>query len=170
MNRVFVLFAVCVWAVAGPREAAGAQTADTAFDRDVIKLMEATGAAKLAEQITELATRQVIGRVHQLLPDAPPRANDIVTEVVQAKFAAALNAPDGGLRARTIPIYEKYFTHDEIRALLAFYGTDIGRKTVAVIPTIGQEAAKAGLEWASGLVPGIEAELKTRFQAEGFLK
>jgi hypothetical protein len=170
MNTVFVLFAVCVWALVGPREAAAAQTADAAFDRDVVKLMEATGAAKLGEQITVLATRQVIDRVRQLLPDAPPRANDIINEVVQAKFAAALNAPDGGLRARTIPIYEKYFTHDEIRALVAFYATDVGRKSVAVLPTIGQETAKAGLEWASGLVAGIEAELKMRFQAEGFVK
>lgn len=170
MNRRVVLFAVCVWAIFGTREAAWAQTADPAFEADVVTLMELTGSAKLGEQLATLAARQVIARIKQILPNAPPRANDIIKEVVQSKFAAALSAPDGGVRARTIPIYEKYFTHDDIRALLAFYATDVGRKTLAVMPTIAQETAKAGLEWANGLGPGIESELQMRFRAEGLLK
>ena len=167
--RVCVLLAVCVWAIFGTRDAA-AQTADPAFDADVVKLMEVTGSSKLGEQIAAVVVRQVTDRIHQLLPNAPPRANEIINEVVQAKFAAALRALEGGLTARTIPIYEKYFTHDDIRALLAYYATDIGRKTIAMMPTVAQETAKVGMEWANGLGPGIESELQTRFRAEGLVK
>ena len=169
MNRLFVVFAVCVWALFGTREAAVAQTADPAFDRDVVKMMEVTGSGKVGEQLATLAARQMIDQLRRLQPNAPPRAIEIINEVVQAQFATALGAPDG-FTARMIPIYEKYFTHDEVLALLAFYDTDLGRKTVAVMPTLAQEGAKLGLEWANGLASAIKSELETRFKAEGLVK
>jgi hypothetical protein len=69
-----------------------------------------------------------------------------------------------------VPVYAKHFTHDEIRALLTFYGSDLGRKTVAVMPMALQEGARIGQAWANELAPEIRTELEKRFRAEGFLK
>ena len=170
MRKLFVVFVVFGCGLIGAREAAAAQAADPAFDRDVIRLMEAMGSARLGEQLATVASRQVIDRMRKAQPNAPTRADDIINEVVRSKFAASIAGPDGGFRTRTIPIYEKYFTHDEVRTLLAFYATDVGRKTIAIMPTIAQEAANVGLEWANGLAPEIDAELQARFRAEGLVK
>ena len=92
-----------------------------------------------------------------------------MSEVVQSTAARHVNGPNG-LMARLVPVYAKYFTHDEVRALLAFYESEIGKKTLAVIPLALQEGAKTGQIWANELGPEIRAELEKRFKAEGLLK
>lgn len=39
-----------------------------------------------------------------------------------------------------IPLYDKYFTEDEVRALIAFYKSPTGQKMVDLTPTLFQEA------------------------------
>ena len=75
-----------------------------------------------------------------------------------------------GLVARLVPVYAKYFTHDEIRKLLAFYASDIGKKIVVAMPMALQEGAQVGQTWANELAPEIKTELEKRFRAEGFIK
>jgi hypothetical protein len=68
------------------------------------------------------------------------------------------------LMDRTVPIYAKYFTHDEIKELLAFYGTPLGQKVIATLPAVLQESMVAGQEWGKQLGQKVVDELK----AEGY--
>jgi len=43
------------------------------------------------------------------------------------------------------PLYDKYFSEEELRQMLAFYRTPVGRKTIAVMPSVMQEAGE-GIE------------------------
>ena len=54
--------------------------------------------------------------------------------------------------------------------LLAFYGSDVGRKSVAVMPMALQDGMQVGQTWANELVPEVRTELEKRFKAEGLLK
>jgi uncharacterized protein len=49
---------------------------------------------------------------------------------------------------RVVDIYVKHFTHDEVRALLDFYTTPVGRKVIRVMPMLAQESSAAGQRWA----------------------
>jgi hypothetical protein len=71
---------------------------------------------------------------------------------------------------RMAPVYAKHFTHDDIRALLAFYASDIGKKTLVVMPMALQESAQVGQVWANEMAPEIKAELEKRLKAEGLAK
>ena len=60
------------------------------------------------------------------------------------------------------PLYDKYFSEEELHQMLAFYRTPVGRKTIEVTPSLMQEAA-AGVEMAVrplaiGLIQEIVAE------------
>ena len=46
-----------------------------------------------------------------------------------------------------IPIYNKYFTHNEIRELIRFYESSIGKKLLEVTSGINQDSYTAGEQW-----------------------
>jgi hypothetical protein len=165
MRLRLVLLNVCLLALLTPGATAIAQTPDPTFDSDILKLLDYTGAANLTAQLTTLMTRAIMQQ--SKAPQGP--AATIVSEVVQAVVAKHVSGPSG-LTARMVPVYAKYFTHDEVRALLAFYASDIGKKTVAVMPMALQEGAQIGQAWANELGPEIKTELEKRFRAEGLLK
>jgi len=64
------------------------------------------------------------------------------------------------------PLYDEYFSEEELRQMLAFYRTPVGRKTIEVMPSLMQQAG-AGIEdavrpLAVGLIQQIVAEQRAR--------
>jgi uncharacterized protein len=51
------------------------------------------------------------------------------------------------LIATTVDDYGSYFTSTEIRELIAFYGTPLGKRLLDVTPVIGARASQKGQEW-----------------------
>jgi len=165
MRLRLVFLNVCLLALLTPGATAIAQTPDPTLNSDIMKLLNYTGATSLSAQLATLMTRAIIQQTKA--PQAT--AGAIVSEVVQSTLASHTNGPNG-LVARLVPVYAKYFTHDEIKKLLAFYESEIGKKTLAVIPMALQEGAQVGQAWANELAPEIKTELEKRFKAEGLLK
>jgi hypothetical protein len=58
------------------------------------------------------------------------------------------NLDFGSLVEAFIPIYAKYYTHNEVMQLIEFYQSPIGRKSVEVTPAIAQESMSVSMEWA----------------------
>ncbi len=48
----------------------------------------------------------------------------------------------------SIPVYDKYFTYDEIIELRVFFNSQAGKKFVSMTPLLSQELEKVGEEWA----------------------
>lgn len=65
-----------------------------------------------------------------------------------------------GLIKQIIPIYDKYYTEDDIDQLIAFYKTPIGKKTVEVLPAITQESMGVGQKWGMEAMEQITKKLK----------
>ena len=56
---------------------------------------------------------------------------------------------------------------DEIKGLLQFYGTPLGKKLVSALPPLTRESMMTGQKWAQSLGPKLDARLKTRFEQKG---
>jgi hypothetical protein len=72
--------------------------------------------------------------------------------------------------ALEVDIYARRFTHDEIRGLLAFYSTDLGKKVVMTLPGVVPESAAVGEAWATVRMPTVTVTLRERLRADGFVK
>lgn len=46
-----------------------------------------------------------------------------------------------------LPIYDKHYTHEEIRQLIKFYNTPLGKKYSFTLPTITRESSSIILKW-----------------------
>lgn len=120
--------------------------------RDTRELMELTGAGNLAVQMMH----QMLEPMRRGLPQVPAEFWD--------RFMAKVD-PDEIIDL-TVPVYTKHLTHDEIKQLLAFYKSPVGRKLIAALPSIMQESMAAGQRWGEQLGQRVREEL----EAEGYLR
>ena len=67
-----------------------------------------------------------------------------------------------------IPVYDKYYSDADIKALIKFYQLDIGKKTIKVMPSLIGESMKIGQAWGQKLGPVIEERVMKRFKEKGF--
>ena len=139
----------------------------TAAKRAQIKtLLELTGVKAIPDQIASNTVQSWVGGVKQLDPKFPDKGFTIARDA----FAAALNAKidgGGGLIEQVSLVYHNHFTHDEVRGLVAFYQTPLGRKLATEMPSMTQESMQAGLKWGQGLAPKLQERLRARFRERG---
>ncbi len=115
-----------------------------AFSNDIYKLLELTGSAKIGVQVMA----QMITSYKQAMPNIP---GEFWTELMG-------EVDEQSLIDLIIPIYKKHYTPEDVKALIAFYQTPIGKKTIAVLPKITADSMIAGRAW--GLEIGAKVQAK----------
>ena len=114
-------------------------------DDDILSLLRITGTDKLAEQVMDA----MIPQFQQIVPDIPSEFWD--------KFREKLDIDD--LLFACIPAYDKYYSHDEIKQLLEFYGTPLGKRVIEITPMLTQDTMAIGQKWGEKLGQEIVNEL-----------
>jgi len=100
---------------------------------DIRKLIELTGAANISAD----ALQKMIEPLKANYPQVPEEFwNTFIHEVHSDELIDLV-----------IPIYDKYYTRDEIEELTRFYQSPVGQKTIKVLPKLSAEAIDAGQEW-----------------------
>ncbi len=74
---------------------------------------------------------------------------------------------EGALTA-TIPVYEQYFSHGEIKDIIAFYKTKTGQKTILVMPQMLQQSMLISQQYFTKLMPDFQQGLVKKLQAAGY--
>ena len=135
------------------------------------ELLVATDIKQITEKLMETQFVQIESNFPQMMGAMVPNTADLPQETQEKIRQKALA---GGIRAmkkfRTLygqrieigaiveqmylPIYDKYFSTDNVKDLLAFYRTPAGKKWVASMPQINQEASQKSSEL---LLPKITA-------------
>jgi len=133
---------------------------------DIEKLLNITGALKIGKQISNAVVINMTRALKTSRPDIPDRMYRILAEEVNNIIEEQMFAK-GGYMEMGVLIYDKYFTHDDIKGLLSFYQTDLGKKTIKVLPQIVQSSLKAGQLWGQALGPLIQKRVAKRFKEEG---
>jgi hypothetical protein len=139
---------------------------DPAVRADIEKLMTITGQAQTGAQLGMMFSNAFLNGFKQTQKVVPPRVIEIVREVVNAELVKAVDESD--MRDKQIALYARYFTHAEVKGLIAFYESDLGRKTIENMPHLLREGAAIGEEWAKRSMPGVLKVLEARLKAEGF--
>jgi uncharacterized protein len=144
-----------------------APAVDPALRADIEKLMVITGVADLGAQMANQVSDAFLSGFKQTQNVVPPRALEIVREVLTAEFSQFFAGAE--VRDKQIALYAKYFTHADIKGLIAFYETDLGRKAIANMPSLMREGGEIGQQWAQGAMPKILQTLESRLKAEGLI-
>jgi uncharacterized protein len=108
---------------------------------DIRSLMEVVGARDEMRQATARQTEEFRDNLVSALPSQ--QRDQVVTTLVsdyQKKFHSE------ALSEQIVAIYDKHFTDDEVKGLLQFYSSPLGRKFAAEMPKIAAEAQAANRE------------------------
>jgi hypothetical protein len=130
---------------------------------DIEQLLVLTGALTLGKQMALTMTQQMSQAIKSARPDIPQSLIDALPQEIDAVISANLDS----FKDASIPLYHRYYSGPEIKELLRFYASDIGKKTIAVMPQMMQESMAVGRAWGESLAPQIQARLRARFQKAG---
>jgi hypothetical protein len=132
---------------------------DPAKQADIRKLMDLTGATSLGEQLMRAGMEQFRASVLDSQPDNP-RAKQFVDAFV-AGFQKHFDAKS--LSETEIPIYDKYLTAEDIKGLLEYYSSPLGRRMLKVLPEIAQESQAAGFSLGQKAAQQTMEDLKAEY-------
>jgi hypothetical protein len=129
---------------------------DSAKEADIRKLMELTGADKLAEQMMSGMETNLRPNLINAFPPGEYR-----TQLVNLFFEKLSSKIGPATMELSIPVYDKYFSDEEIRQLTAFYQTPLGAKTTKVLPQLMAEIVTTSQVWAQQLMQDCMKEVLT---------
>ena len=164
-RRLVNSIAICGWCVA---LTASAQTVEDGaiapeLRADIEHLMQVTQMTDMSRQMGDMMAQVIVQKTGVDTPEAVARCRVIVAEVIRELVA------DEKLIDEIINIYARHFTEDDVRDMIAFYETPVGKKTIEVMPTLMQEGMQAGQRWAAEMLPGVEERVVARLEVEGII-
>jgi hypothetical protein len=131
---------------------------------NIVKIMEITGVTKNAEIFIETATEDYYNSIKKIRSDVPDRGIQILKEEAKATLKDSIKR--GEMVARIAPIFAKHYSEPELKELLKFYSSPLGKKVIDVSPVILQEVLAAGEEWQKSLAPELVKRVEQRLLRE----
>ena len=149
--------------------AARAQQVDAPTRAAIETLMDLTNTKSLPQQMAGMAAVQVEDGLKRTQPNLPEQANQVVRDVLNTEFAKMMQGPDG-IHDELVALYAKHFTLDDLKTLIAFYQTPVGRKAITEMPALGQETTAAAVRWSQANAGRIMGTIQDRIRSEGGAK
>lgn len=116
---------------------------EQAKQADIRQLLQVTGAASLATQSMDEMEKTMRPMISNALPAGEYR--DKLVDLFFAKFRSKRDPEE--LINLIIPIYDKYYSDDDIKGLIQMYQTPLGQKMLSVLPKILAESQAVGRKW-----------------------
>jgi hypothetical protein len=120
----------------------------TDAEKDVLKLMQVNGSAASYD----LAYDQIVAQFKMMKPNVPQFNWDMAKRDVFDKEIIEL-------QKQLIPVYLKSFTPEEVKQLIAFYTSPLGKKLVGGTTQVSKESMKVAQPWAMSLTQKLQAYL-----------
>lgn len=117
--------------------------AQTASEQSIKQLIVETGAAEMGTMVFDqlLAQLKAAGATDAQITEVKKEFN--VEQLVDL----------------LVPVYQKQFTEEDVKAFLEFYQSPAGKKLVEKQPAIMQESMVIGQQWGMGIAQKIQAIL-----------
>ena len=123
---------------------------DTAFIEAVDKFMEVSG----SKTTLKVQFPLIMNNFRIMLEGI----SDDVFAKIEAKFQVVFLKRAVELYA---PFYERYYTLEDIKGLIAFYETELGRKVARTTPSLSTDLYKAGEQLGIMVLKSIVEDLRT---------
>jgi hypothetical protein len=105
---------------------------DAAFKKDIMKVIEINGSAAQMN----LVKNQILG---------------MIPEDKHAAFLVEFDATMPALYDKLAAVYAEVYTKEDVKAMIAFYESPVGKKINAKAGEVAEKSQAASMEWAQGL-------------------
>jgi hypothetical protein len=155
------LFRVCLLMLLPATLAAAGQQhkIDPTKEADIRELLRVTGMSAIVEKQMGQMAEQVKPLIERSLPPGP-RRHEIV-ETFSKKFLARANSE--GLIQQVIPVYDKYLSDGDVKAVLRFYKSPVGQHLLKIMPEMMKEASAAGQQYGEQIAQDVLNEMAQEY-------
>ena len=116
--------------------------------QDIHKMLVLSGSGKNAIQVM----RQMLRYQQEANPEVPKEFWEEFMNEVDPNELIELIAP----------IYARYFSHEDVKAMIRFYESPVGKKLVSVQPLITRDSMSAGQQWGMAIGRKIARKLQEK--------
>ncbi len=138
---------------------------DAATKQDVEDMMQLTGVRDRMPLIYSAMTSQLASNFADLYRQQHPSANPAVvqkaaTDATERMQALLKTISTDELLDAIVPIYQKYFTHSDIKAINEFYETPTGQKLLSNTTAMTVEVMQAAMSVVKKHTAEIQAQIE----------
>lgn len=118
------------------------------FDSDIMKMQQVNG----SNASTNALFPRIMAQIRQSKPDlTDARIAAMKIDVFDVEVAS--------LNEQLIPVFKKYYTQSEVKEIIAFYETPVGKKLAETTPKMMMDQMQLTQTWAMGLMGKIQTYL-----------
>jgi len=151
----------------GPVQKGAADESISKEYRATIKrFLEVTGSGSMGEQISAMMADQMLASISAAGVPVTESVRTAVNEEAVAAFQKRFSDMEYLVDVHA-PIYHEHLSQQELKELIAFYETPLGKKTTRVMPRIAQETGMALQQASFARVPAFQQKVQERLEAEG---
>ena len=133
----------------------------------ISRLLEITGAQYVNEELAGIYANDLKKYFSSKGVDVDDRFYSIVREET-SEFLFESFVASGEFDAIYKPLYAGAFTQDELKQLINFYQSELGRKLVKVSNSLSQRGFQQSLEFANSVQPQIQKRLEDSLLTHGY--
>jgi hypothetical protein len=151
MNRILmVLLAIVFCATATLRGAEDEARPISQIPKEKVAEIEKTLRLVGVEKLMGQMKGQMFGMFRQQMKDVPEE----FWKKAEDKFDT------NELLVLIIPLYDKYYSTDDLKAINAFYESPAGQKVLSSLPAIMQESMNIGRKWGEEVGRRVQQEIE----------
>ena len=138
---------------------------EQATREDVVALMEVMHSRRQVVAVIDMMKEQMLNGMHQSFLREHPKTSAEALKKLDATMEGVwkfINIDE--LVEVSIPVYQKYLSHEDAVALISFYSSPTGQRFLDRMPALVQEAGAAGAKVMQSHMDEIQAISKQRFQ------
>jgi len=121
---------------------------DPIKEKNIRELLKTLGVVDLCQQVMD----QMLTNFSQSYSTVPPEFWTEMKRTMDANELVDL----------IVPLYDRYYTNEDIEGLLAFYRSPLGKKVVSTLPEITKESMSVGQEWGKKKALEVQEQLKSK--------
>jgi hypothetical protein len=122
---------------------------DDSYEKTLKKMFEVSGTEKNYEVV-----------IHQMIDLFRNQNTEVDSEVWNELEKEMLRSALLDLAEMLAPVYAKYISEDELKAVIAFYQSPAGKKIATYTPIITEESMKIGEQWGARVAEDVMKRLE----------
>ena len=134
---------------------------DPAKKADIHRLIKMSGMSAQVDIMSQYTLSQYLSLTRAKYPGLSPDIVSIMKEKCLEEIRLNLWAP-GGFFDRFVPMYDKYFTRQEVLELIEFHESPVGKKILSLQPVLVKEGMSIGEQWSKDILMDIIKNVEKR--------
>lgn len=135
-------------------------------EKDIHVLLSKMGEKSMPNEVADMMVYETIRRERERNPKMSKKIEHIISETIHKEAKELGNI----LISNLVPIYDKYYTHNEIRQLIKFFSSPIGLKYSSVLKPMMTDMIPINQKWSVIMSEKTLPKIIKEYRKIGYIK